>query len=280
MNQVRYRTETFSGLQERDAAEVMAFETFELGNTDILEHVSQNLLKDPKLIEMCASFVRELEDNGFVGDMGPDKVNFFREVLADIAKETGISVKYALWLADLPTVFDFYGKDMFDENDYDSYEVGPVVLTDLGYDGTLYGYTKMPVCLEERIERLQNQLTDIINMRESKVLYHDNTKFLDQRYREVEAAIREIDEILYPKGRPAARPPLSEQIRSASDRASGISISETEMSAIADRAQAKLNAQARESMQALDDKISFAESRATDHPLNVPSKIENPDLER
>lgn len=41
---LRYRTETFSGIGPRDAAEVMAFETFELGNTDIPEYLCSQRL--------------------------------------------------------------------------------------------------------------------------------------------------------------------------------------------------------------------------------------------
>ena len=42
---VRYRTEAFSGTGERDAAEVMAFETFTLGNVDILQTLAEGPLK-------------------------------------------------------------------------------------------------------------------------------------------------------------------------------------------------------------------------------------------
>ena len=79
---IRYRTEAFSGLMERDAAEVMAFETFELGNTDILETLQETLLKESSLRDKFSGFIRELEDNGYVDDMFTDeKVNFFKEVL-------------------------------------------------------------------------------------------------------------------------------------------------------------------------------------------------------
>lgn len=149
---IRYRTEAFSGMMERDAAEVMAFETFELGNTDILETLQETLLKDSSLRDKISGFIRELEDNGYVDDMSSDdKVIFFREVLEEINKVTGLDIKYALWLADMETVIDFYGRDMMNENDYESYEIGPVVLSELGYDGTLYGYVDYPVSLEEQL---------------------------------------------------------------------------------------------------------------------------------
>lgn len=203
MNQVRYRTEAFSGTGERVAAEVMAFETFELGNTDILEYLSRNILKNPDSIEKCNSFIRELEDNGFVDDMPTDdKTEFFRQVLAEVEKETGVAVKYALWLADKNAVTNraWYGRDMVHDEDFDCYEVGPVILSDLGYDGTLYGYTEMPVCLEDRIEDLRDRLTDIINTRETDGLSQRCAEELDKLYLAVDRQIQEIDVVLSSKG--------------------------------------------------------------------------------
>lgn len=148
---VRYRTESFSGMWERDAAEVMAFETFELGNVDILECLRDTLLRGRPICETIQSFIDELIDNGFVDDMGSDdKVDFFRDVLKEVFDVTGIQVNYALWLAEKDTVLNFYGRHMLDENDYDAYVTGPVLLSDLGYDGALYGYPEMPEPLTER----------------------------------------------------------------------------------------------------------------------------------
>ena len=80
---------------------------------------------------------------------GGDKVNFFRQALNEVEEVTGVKVNYALWLADKDTVVDYYGRYMADKNDIDAYAVGPIVLSELGYDGTLYGYTEMPEPLEE-----------------------------------------------------------------------------------------------------------------------------------
>lgn len=56
-------------------------------------------------------------------------------------------VKYALWLADEETVMDKecgYERYIDDECGVEAYETGPIVLSELGYDGTLYGYAEMP----------------------------------------------------------------------------------------------------------------------------------------
>ena len=142
---LRYRTETFSGIGPRDAAEVMAFETFELGNTDIPEYLCSHQLKGSSIAPALESITRELDDNGFVDDMSwGEKVDFFREVLGDLSKVTGENISHALWLADPDTVLNFYGKDLTPGSYIDAYEPGSVVLTDLGHDGTLYGYDHDP----------------------------------------------------------------------------------------------------------------------------------------
>lgn len=120
MDKVRYRTEAFSGLQERAAAEVMAFETFELGNVDILETLVSGVLagRSHEMVERCLQMIDELNRNGYVDDMGQmEKVGFFQEVLSEIERSTGVQVKYALWLADIETVTDreWYGRDMADD---------------------------------------------------------------------------------------------------------------------------------------------------------------------
>lgn len=142
---LRYRTETFSGIGPREAAEVMAFETFDLGNTDIPEYLCSHQLKGSSIAPALESITRELDGNGFVEDMSwEEKVVFFREVLEDLSKVTGVNITHALWLADPDTVLNFYGKDLTPDSYIDAYEPGPVTLTDLGHDGTLYGYDHEP----------------------------------------------------------------------------------------------------------------------------------------
>ena len=143
---IRYRTETFSGMGYRDAAEVMAFETFEMGNTDIMETlIAARTVQDPSLIHTMKGYVEELDANGFIDDLSEaDAIKFFGRVLDEIRSVTGYTIKYALWLADEDTVMGFYGKDEILPDDVDAYEIGPVVLSELGYDGTLYGYESCP----------------------------------------------------------------------------------------------------------------------------------------
>ena len=193
---VRYRTEAFSGTGERAAAEVMAFETFTLGNVDILQTLAEGLLKGRgDITNRCWDFIDELNNNGFVDDMGTcDQVDFMKEVLSEVEKVTGVGVRYALWLADKDVVTNrkWYGRYMNDDFDFESYQVGPVVLSELGFDGTLYGYTDLPVSLETRLEYAEDDLINIINEREG---VRDGTKraeVLDDLYCEKDNEIQAL----------------------------------------------------------------------------------------
>lgn len=142
---LRYRTETFSGIGPRDAADVMAFETFELGNTDIPEYLCSHQLKGSSLAPALESITKELDDNGFVDDMSWDeKVDFFREVLGDLSKVAGVNITHA------------------------AYEPGPVILTDLGHDGALYGYDHDPYLAREIPFHEFTQLVKLENERKTQ----------------------------------------------------------------------------------------------------------------
>lgn len=197
---IRYRTENFSGSMVRDAASVMAFETFELGNIDILEYLRDNFLKEPALIEKTSGFIDEISENGYVDDLSEDdRIQFFHELLNDVEKETGVSVKYALWLTDLDSLTDkehFYGKDVDCPENIDSYEVGPIILSELDCDGTLYGYTVLPQCLEEKIEFVENGLFDVVNKKEGDSLTIQEKIELDELCSELESNIQEIEKVL------------------------------------------------------------------------------------
>lgn len=197
---VRYRTEAFSGLGERNAAEVMAFETFSLGNVDILQTLAEGTLKGRgEITNRCWDFIDELNNNGFVDDMSiTDQVAFMNEVLAEVAKVTGVEVQYALWLADRETVTDrkWYGRYMAHDEDFESYQIGPVVLSDLGFDGTLYGYEEMPVSLETRLEYAEDDLINIINEREGLRDGSMRAEQLDDLYAEKDNVIQLLKEVI------------------------------------------------------------------------------------
>ena len=149
MNEIRYRTETAYGEGYRDAVDVMTYETYELGNTDILKTLSSEFFtRNQALQDQCNNLIDELEENGYVDDFSEEDWNqFFKTALQEIEKITGYKIHYVLWLADKGTALDpeeGYGQYIENENDIVAYKIGQIVLSDLGYDGTLYGYTEYP----------------------------------------------------------------------------------------------------------------------------------------
>ena len=153
-----YRTEQLYGEGYRDAASVMAHETFELGNTDILDTLSLTLFHETlygeKLKHLADVINCKISDatlNEFLdGAIKNDTVgvDYFKGVLQEIRKITGKDIKYALWLCDsIEDIQKEYGCDesCVELAVFDSYRKSSVILSDLGLAGKLYGYESKPV---------------------------------------------------------------------------------------------------------------------------------------
>jgi hypothetical protein len=127
-----YRAES-SSHPERDAISVMMFEIEELENEDIFDYVLDNYKLSDELKESIETYMDSSEGN---------LENILKNMLSEIKTQTGKDIKYALWLAEKETVIDMYdGK----ENGIDVYETKDgVILSDLGYDGVLFGFEKLP----------------------------------------------------------------------------------------------------------------------------------------
>jgi len=153
---ILYRTESFSGSGEREAEVVMSFEVFELMNTDILDTLSEGILKDHPIAAKLRELSTNLGDEDFDGEIpecnDEEALGLCREILEAVEEVSGVKVKYALWLTTKDSISSYYGKDMDGGCDYSAYETGPVVLSDCGEDGALYGYTEMPEPLDIPLE--------------------------------------------------------------------------------------------------------------------------------
>ena len=127
-----YRAES-SSHPERDAISVMMFEIEELENEDIFDYVLDNYKLSDELKENIKAYMDSSDGN---------LENILKNMLSEIKTQTGKDIKYALWLAEKETVIDMYdGK----ENGIDVYETKDgVILSDLGYDGVLFGFEKLP----------------------------------------------------------------------------------------------------------------------------------------
>ena len=143
MTEVKFRNEQFRGSGIRDVYEVMKFELCELRNAGILTTLNRTIFLN---MDSVKSYIDILLEN-------IDKVDGIESkdvqlLLNFVRAQTGVPIKYALWLADMDVVMhDEYGTkggylqpgDMID-----AYKVGPVVLADLGREGKLYGYKEYP----------------------------------------------------------------------------------------------------------------------------------------
>lgn len=140
---IRYRTETAYGSKETDPVKVMCYETFELGNNDIVYTLTNELLKGHPVWNEWDILVSDiLMQSIYIDKWGREnQIQFFQDILSAIKSVTGKDIKYVLWLADKDTVRDYYGGT---DDDICGYPIGDVVLSELGYDGTLYGYEEFP----------------------------------------------------------------------------------------------------------------------------------------
>lgn len=131
-SKILYRSES-SSHPERDAISVMEFEIEELGNEDIFDYVLDNYKLSKQLKNDIKNYIDDKEGN---------LKNILENILFELKKQTGKNIKYVLWLAEKDTVIDMYdGK----ENGIDVYETKDgIVLSDLGYDGILFGFEKLP----------------------------------------------------------------------------------------------------------------------------------------
>ena len=160
---IGYRTEELYGEGYRDAASVMAHETFELENDDILETLSTTILKGTEIGEKLAKIVKanenpsemDFEIEEFLDAAFEDEeigINFYKEVLEEIKKVTGKDIKYVLWLCDsIEDIKDEYECDEIDcQLEYfDAYETSDIILSDMGSAGKLYGYEEEPFPIDD-----------------------------------------------------------------------------------------------------------------------------------
>lgn len=158
---IGYRTEELFGEGYRDAASVMAHETFYLLNTDILDTLSQTLFQNTEyskelkhMSDVINYEINDKEIEQFLDDAFNDEklgINYFNNVLKEIKKITRKDIKYVLWLCD--SIEDI--KQEYEINEpfisFNIYEKSDIVLSDLGVAGKLYGYESKPISIKEEI---------------------------------------------------------------------------------------------------------------------------------
>ena len=141
-----YRTESCSGSGVRDVIDVIHYEMAELQNTDIpvyvLEHYAFPEDLETELRDILS--LADDEDYPFTFDRG-HFLDVVSRMVDEIGRQKGIPVRYALWLAEEDVVRNRYN---LPGGTVDRYSVSPVVLSDLGPDGILFGYAEMPAKMD------------------------------------------------------------------------------------------------------------------------------------
>ena len=140
---MKFRTENFSGSKIRKAIYVMKYEIFDLGNIDILETLKTTILKNSIFIKEIEKIEFELEENVYVDDLFEnEKLDFCQKILDEIHFVTNKKIEYALWLADLEIVKKYYKGS---NSNIDMYKTTNIIFSNLGLNGTLYGYAEIPI---------------------------------------------------------------------------------------------------------------------------------------
>lgn len=169
---MKYRTEILFGDNYRDAAKVMAHETFELENTDILSTLRTTILKESPISDKLRILEEEVEsgdissdDNGELyniyqthdsyGDDTCESIQFFNNILDEIKNVTGKDIKYVLWLCDdKESVYNYDTHNELTDDDIDIYNESDIILSDIGIGGKLYGYETLPspICVASELD--------------------------------------------------------------------------------------------------------------------------------
>ena len=158
MKKLEYRSEQAFGSGIRTIADVLWFEIHELGNYDMLEDIRKRL-SDANLIDTLNGYLIEMVEDGFVDDMSEEELKtFYQKCLNDINHSHKKKYKYCLWLAEKDTVIDYYLQNGTGYADVCAYEISDFILTDLGYDGRLYFFEKMPEATSVSIVNLEEKV--------------------------------------------------------------------------------------------------------------------------
>ena len=129
--------------------DVIVYEMQNLGNSDIPDTVYDRFVatatpefrKQYKIqIGLIEDYLEVERQDGYVASTA--EYTELAQAILDIVKgATGKDIKYVLWLAEKEVVNSFYKNDGVYLCEY---EVSDVILSDLGHDGWLFGYTERP----------------------------------------------------------------------------------------------------------------------------------------
>lgn len=146
-----YRCDAFNAVEYKERlnpVDVIENEVFDYNNVDIFDTVNELYCDNDDAQLHAFSVVTadgDIEDDVLItGDVEWSVEDVTNYILDVVKNATRVQVKYLLWLADLDSVIsDYYEED----SDYPimKFDVSQaVVVSDLGGDGILYGFTDFP----------------------------------------------------------------------------------------------------------------------------------------
>ena len=135
-----YRNDNYGTIgAPRDPVSVIAFETGELGNTDILDYClacyGSRMRKETA--DIIGKAAAEVQD-GSIDESGMEEIA--KTLVAELERIWRVKIRRVMWLADYDTVADMYCDDGSETKNIKAYETSDYVLCDLGGDGVLFAY--------------------------------------------------------------------------------------------------------------------------------------------
>lgn len=132
-----YRCEQWDSHTE-DPREVIDYEMYELGNTDIPDYLAGNY-GDRMTPDALRTIRAAAEPGNLAGASEEVRGNTVETIISEMGRIWGIEIKRVLWLASREAVEELYwdGETMIKPCRTSEY-----ILSDLGYDGTLFAYEK------------------------------------------------------------------------------------------------------------------------------------------
>lgn len=130
-----YRSEECFGSGVREIKAVIAYETSELGNSDIWEYCLEKYQLSPRTRQLAAGIISTLDAGGCVFELLDEAIE---SLILDLTSSFGFEPRYCVWLSDYDSVSYYYGKPTT------KCQPSSAILSDLEDEGTLYAYFDEP----------------------------------------------------------------------------------------------------------------------------------------
>lgn len=145
---IKYRTEELSGSGCREIFDVLKFEIFELTNNDIF----LTLIEKSKTCKKCQDNFISIYQIFRIWKNSDSHVNInendvINELISNINDFYEDEINHCLWLCNsVEDIDSSYGEMLHGDETItiDMYECGNIVLSDLGLEGSLYGFNRLP----------------------------------------------------------------------------------------------------------------------------------------